>query len=219
MGDNAPDAVNQPPSEALTAPVDTASPLLPVEVVVSESVPASSDDRVVAEHRQAEHRQADHRQAENRQTDHSSYESLSTFRPAHRQFLRAGLALMLVILAIEWIVISTRRPDPLLLSRGGDFQRHFRVEINTATWVEWLQLEGIGQSTAHRIVADRNLNGPFASIDELERVPGIGRATLDRIRPWLTMGHDHSESRSTSVGDHRPSASESATEQRKQTSL
>jgi competence protein ComEA len=53
-----------------------------------------------------------------------------------------------------------------------------------------MQLEGIGISMAHRIVADRTLNGPFHSIDDLTRVPGIGEATLDQIRPWLTIGHD-----------------------------
>lgn len=79
-------------------------------------------------------------------------------------------------------------PQPLPWNRGQTFQS-FQVEVNSAGWAEWMQLEGIGQTMARRIVADRLLNGPFCEIDDLSRVPGIGPATLDRIRPWLTIRH------------------------------
>lgn len=127
--------------------------------------------------------------------------SLAAFRPQYRQLLRTGMAVMLFILAVEWVVIARRRPDPLSLERGGDFQTQFQVNINTATWVEWLQLEGIGPTTAHLIVADRKLHGPFTSIDDVGRVSGIGPVTLDRIRRWLTMGHEHSDSRTADAGN------------------
>lgn len=61
----------------------------------------------------------------------------------------------------------------------------FRLDINSATWVEWMQLEGIGEMLARRIVADREQNGRFAGIDDLRRVPGIGPKTLERIEPHL----------------------------------
>jgi competence protein ComEA len=48
-----------------------------------------------------------------------------------------------------------------------------------------MQLEGIGELLARRIEEDRKTNGPFASVDDLDRVPGIGTVTLDTIRPWL----------------------------------
>ena len=131
--------------------------------------------------------------------------SLAAFRPQYRQLLRAGMAAMLVVLAVEWVVIANRRPDPLLLERGKDYRAQFEVEINNATWVEWLQLDGIGPTTAHLIVADRKLNGPFLSIDDVGRVAGIGPVTLDRIRPWLTMGHDINDSRTADAGIHGPS--------------
>ena len=131
--------------------------------------------------------------------------SLAAFRPQHRRILRAGMAVLLIVLAVEWVVIVNRRPDPLLLQRSDDFRKQFRVDINSATWIDWLQLGGIGPTMAHRIVADRKLNGPFASIDDVKRVPGIGPVTLDRIRPWLTMGHDQSDSRTADAGNHGPS--------------
>ncbi|MFN8709983.1 MAG: ComEA family DNA-binding protein, partial [Planctomyces sp.] len=66
--------------------------------------------------------------------------------------------------------------------------------VNTAGWIEWMQLEGIGPSLAHRIVAERDLNGPFQTIDDILRVPGIGPATLDQIRSRLTISYANKKS-------------------------
>lgn len=102
-----------------------------------------------------------------------------------------GLMLALVaVLLVEWFWVVTRRPQPLLIQRGPEFQNTFHLEINSATWVEWMQLQGIGPSMANRIVADRQVNGPFVSIEDLARVPGIGSGTLDRIRPSLRIRHE-----------------------------
>lgn len=111
-------------------------------------------------------------------------------KPSHFQLLNVLMGILLVILLAEWCWIVTRRPTPLLIQRGEEFRRSFRVEINSATWVEWMQLEGIGPALANRIVADRHLNGPFVSIEDLERVPGIGTGTLDRLRPSLIVRHE-----------------------------
>ena len=92
------------------------------------------------------------------------------FRPQDRRVMTVLLSVLLVWLTIEWIVVATRRPDPLLLQRGAEFQASFRVNINESTWVDWMQLEGIGPSLAQRIVADRNINGPFSSIEDVRRV-------------------------------------------------
>lgn len=57
------------------------------------------------------------------------------------------------------------------------------VDPNTATEAELTSLPRIGPSLAARIVAHR----PFASVDELVRVPGIGPATLERLRPHVAV--------------------------------
>lgn len=116
--------------------------------------------------------------------------TLPDFRGHHRGLLRICMVILLVILSVQWVNVALQRPEPLKLHRGATFRQQFRVDVNRSTWVEWMQLEGIGISMAHRIVADRTLNGPFHSIDDVARVPGIGHTTLDQIRPWLTMGHD-----------------------------
>ncbi|SFR55356.1 competence protein ComEA [Marinobacter daqiaonensis] len=60
------------------------------------------------------------------------------------------------------------------------------VNINTATAAELAVLDGIGESKALAIVADRNANGPFESEDDLTRVRGIGDATVESNRNRIT---------------------------------
>lgn len=63
----------------------------------------------------------------------------------------------------------------------------YQIDINQADWVAWAQLDRIGETLARRIVSDRLENGPFKSIDDVQRVRGIGVKTLERIRPHLTL--------------------------------
>ncbi|CAI8975799.1 ComEA family DNA-binding protein [Pseudomonas serboccidentalis] len=49
------------------------------------------------------------------------------------------------------------------------------------------QLSGVGEAKAKAIVAYRDANGPFASVDELLEVKGIGKAILDRNREKLEV--------------------------------
>ncbi|MBI6618886.1 helix-hairpin-helix domain-containing protein [Pseudomonas corrugata] len=49
------------------------------------------------------------------------------------------------------------------------------------------ELSGIGKGKADAIVAYRESNGPFSSVDELLEVKGIGKAILDRNRDKLEV--------------------------------
>jgi len=49
------------------------------------------------------------------------------------------------------------------------------------------ELAGVGEAKAKAIVAYRETNGPFASVDELLEVKGIGKAILDRNRDKLEV--------------------------------
>jgi competence protein ComEA len=61
-------------------------------------------------------------------------------------------------------------------------QADSRIDINTAGVEELSRLPGIGPAIAAAIVADRIARGPFASVDELLRVRGIGQAKLEGLR-------------------------------------
>jgi len=56
------------------------------------------------------------------------------------------------------------------------------VDVNRASVPELRRLPGIGPALAARIVDGR----PFAALDDLARVHGLRRATLERLRPRLT---------------------------------
>lgn len=60
------------------------------------------------------------------------------------------------------------------------------VCINTAELEELMKLPRIGEVTAQKIIAYRDDNGPFSSIEDLMNVSGIGLNTLDVIRDLIT---------------------------------
>lgn len=59
-----------------------------------------------------------------------------------------------------------------------------RIDVNSASAAELALLPGLGPSLAQRIVDDRAAHGPFKSIDDLDRVRGIGKAIIERLRPY-----------------------------------
>lgn len=64
-----------------------------------------------------------------------------------------------------------------------------QLDINSANAEELAStLSGIGLSKAEAIIAYREQNGDFESIDELVMVRGIGDKTLEKNRQFLTVG-------------------------------
>lgn len=61
------------------------------------------------------------------------------------------------------------------------------VDLNRATVAELDQLPGVGPSTARAIVDHRTRNGPFASVDDLLAVRGIGPAKLVELKPFVRV--------------------------------
>jgi competence protein ComEA len=57
-----------------------------------------------------------------------------------------------------------------------------KVDLNTATAEQLDTLPGVGPATAAKIIADRAANGPFRTVDDLMRVPGIGPAKFDALK-------------------------------------
>ena len=57
------------------------------------------------------------------------------------------------------------------------------VNVNTATVAELETLPGIGASRAQAIVDNR----PYQTVEDLNRVPGIGDATMNQLRPLVAV--------------------------------
>ena len=62
-----------------------------------------------------------------------------------------------------------------------------RVNINTADAATLQTLNGVGESTAKKIVADREANGPYKTIEDLKRVSGIGDKKFENLRDSICV--------------------------------
>lgn len=62
-----------------------------------------------------------------------------------------------------------------------------RAALNTATEAELESLPGIGPVLARRIVDHRRHHGPFARLEDLLQVEGIGPKLLERLRPLVAV--------------------------------
>jgi len=108
-----------------------------------------------------------------------------------RSLQERGLLLLLglCVLASGWFVLAdVREPvaslalEPLVLDDVAVLLPQFvptgPVDVNHATADELIALPGIGPALAGRIIAYRKEHGPFGSLDDLERVQGIGPQTV-----------------------------------------
>ena len=75
----------------------------------------------------------------------------------------------------------------LYIPREGEDQSPQKIDINRAE--PWLleALPGIGEVIAQRIADYRSENGPFRRIEDLLQVEGVGSATLEKIKDYITV--------------------------------
>ena len=71
------------------------------------------------------------------------------------------------------------RPDSL--------QPGEKINLNTADSYDLQRLPGIGEKRAEDIIAYREANGPFRTVDELDKVSGIGSGILDGLREYAAV--------------------------------
>lgn len=78
-------------------------------------------------------------------------------------------------------------PTPAAQLTSGTVSSGAPININTADVDALCTLPGIGPVIAQRIVDYRQQNGPFALVEDVTRVSGIGQATLAKIRDHITV--------------------------------
>jgi competence protein ComEA len=80
---------------------------------------------------------------------------------------------------------------PTTTSSGGVARPAMRkngpVMINRATVKDFESLDGIGPVLANRIVSYRKINGPFAAVEDLLKVPGIGQSKFAQFKEKLRV--------------------------------
>jgi competence protein ComEA len=104
--------------------------------------------------------------------------------PRSAQLAAVGLLALAVVLLTLRIAGASRlgtRPTELTHQASPTLA----IDLNRADRVELLQIPGVGEGLAERIIAYRRQHGGFDRVDQLTRVSGVGAATLQKLRPWL----------------------------------
>jgi len=88
----------------------------------------------------------------------------------------------------DWDALSGERRDQRLEElemriATGQSAPTERLNLNTAPKEDLVRIPGVGEATANTIIASR----PFAAMDDLTRVRGIGRARFEQLQAWLTL--------------------------------
>ncbi|QNG98976.1 ComEA family DNA-binding protein [Pseudomonas sediminis] len=102
-------------------------------------------------------------------------------------YLSSVLFAVLTSLSLAASAVETSKTEPAATA-SAQVAQAVTVNLNTAD-ADTLQRElaGIGATKAQAIVAYREADGNFASVDELLEVKGIGEATLDKNRDKLMV--------------------------------
>lgn len=91
--------------------------------------------------------------------------------------LRTGVSHLLLVFSLACMPLSALSASPL--------------DINTATAAQFAAvMSGIGEKKAEAIIAYREANGPFTSIEELSSVKGIGSALLERNKALIQVNSE-----------------------------
>ncbi len=98
---------------------------------------------------------------------------------------------LLTSASILAVAAPAERPEmpkaPLVMEAVATSSKE-KIDLNDAdATILQKELSGVGEAKAKAIVTYRETNGPFASVDELLEVKGIGKAILDRNRDKLEV--------------------------------
>lgn len=86
------------------------------------------------------------------------------------------------ILALLFIALFCISIVPMAIAGDND-----KININTASAEELTKLKQIGPKYADKIISYREANGPFATVEDITKVKGIGQLTLKENIDILTV--------------------------------
>lgn len=114
---------------------------------------------------------------------------MSIHRILERGSLAAALALCLLLPGAMPASAETKSPAAPPAAKAVQ-----KVDLNTATEAQLVELPRIGPATAKAILEYRKQVGTIKSVDELVNVKGIGEKSLEALRPYLMVASAGSKS-------------------------
>jgi competence protein ComEA len=94
---------------------------------------------------------------------------------------------LIIVLAVVLFALPTFTFASSSATTDTDTVASAPVNVNLATVKQLTNLPGVGKVTAERIVVFREANGPFATLDDLLKVNGLGKKTLAKIRDQISV--------------------------------
>lgn len=84
-----------------------------------------------------------------------------------------------------------------------DLYNIYKTDLNSASYDQFLEVDGIGPSLAQRIIDYREINGDFSSFDDILNVNGIGNAKYEELKKYFYVEGDinHTDESATTVPD------------------
>lgn len=104
---------------------------------------------------------------------------------------RPGTWPAIIVLAVAVAAAAVTRSRRVALPLDGAAPARLpavRIDLNSAPAAALVLLPGVGPRLAERIEADRAARGPFASVEDLARVSGVGPVTLEAIKGLAVAG-------------------------------
>jgi len=107
------------------------------------------------------------------------------FRLDDQPLLGFALTIGLLVFIIYYGALSFRNKGLIAIDQAERKQFQYQLDLNTATWPEWVVLPGIGEKLAKGIVDHRQQHGNFEKHEDIMLVPRIGTFKRQQLAPFL----------------------------------
>ncbi len=84
-----------------------------------------------------------------------------------------------------FVVETVAQDDAVSYVSEGNAEEEGKININAAGVTELVKLDGIGEALSERIINYREENGPFVTVEEIMKVPGISESKFEAIKDHI----------------------------------